>query len=596
MAAVKKEYQKKYGRSLEQDVKSETSGDFENLLTALMKGNRAGPSEVNEESARNDASALHEAGVKTWGTDEDKFIQILTTRSNAHLKAMMVEYEKLAGVQLQDSIKDEMDGDLRDGLVMLLSCAQDENKAHADKLYTALQDGDTSTVAKIIAGAEQTNMKAIEASYNSFYDPKLYFEVDKKCSEDLKKIILDRLKDKSERKKKSSQAGEPPKKISRNSGSVKQESVDKPTDKKKQPAEKDTNNNNSTPDDKQPAQEDQRNDQQLGTDNGGKEERPKMDIQKVEYHGTVIAAQSFDASKEVEKLNKAMKGFGSDEGAIIDVLGSYSSAQRQEIVTSYKQQYDKDLVDELKSELSGKFEDTIISLLSSAAENDANSLNASMKGLGTEEGVLIEIICSRSSKEIQDVKEAYKTSYEKDLAEVIKDETSGDLCDLLTGLLQGERLTTESYDEDAAYDDAERLLEAGEKRWGTDESMFINILTTRSPMQLQAIFQAYHHVSKKDILESIDEELEGDFHKAVKTLVVCVRNPPEYFAESLHEALTGIVTSSTTVTRIVITRSEIDLVEIKATFQDKYGKTLANEVKDSLKGDQETVLLKLIGE
>lgn len=36
-------------------------------------------------------------------------------------------------------------------------------------------------------------MKAIEESYNDAYDPKLYSEVDKKCSEDLKKIILGKL-------------------------------------------------------------------------------------------------------------------------------------------------------------------------------------------------------------------------------------------------------------------------------------------------------------------------------------------------------------------------------------------------------------------
>jgi len=68
---------------------------------------------------------------------------------------MLVEYEKLSGVQLQESIKDEMDGDLRDGLVMLLSCVQDSRKSQAHKLHNALQDGDTSTVARIIAGTDQ---------------------------------------------------------------------------------------------------------------------------------------------------------------------------------------------------------------------------------------------------------------------------------------------------------------------------------------------------------------------------------------------------------------------------------------------------------
>lgn len=41
---------------------------------------------------------------------------------------------------------------------------------------------------------------------------------------------------------------------------------------------------------------------------------------------------------------------------------------------------------------------------------DAYSLNKAMKGVGTNEGTLISILCSKSGPEINDIKKVYKSS------------------------------------------------------------------------------------------------------------------------------------------------------------------------------------------
>ena len=87
-----------------------------------------------------------------------------------------------------------------------------------------------------------------------------------------------------------------------------------------------------------------------------------------------------------------MKGFGCDEKAIINICTGRTNAQRLEIVKAYKASYGRDLIADLKSELHGKFEDAMIALFTDPIEYDADELRKAMKGLGTSEDTLIEII------------------------------------------------------------------------------------------------------------------------------------------------------------------------------------------------------------
>ncbi|XP_074641960.1 annexin A4-like isoform X2 [Tubulanus polymorphus] len=310
--------------------------------------------------------------------------------------------------------------------------------------------------------------------------------------------------------------------------------------------------------------------------------------------GTVRAKQDFDPNEAAQILRKAVKGLGTDEDAIIKVLAGHNTLQRMKISESYKSLFGKDLVTDLKGDLSGNFEQLCCALFEDPKQYDADQLRAAMKGLGTDEQVLIEIICTRSNEDIQAIKQAYQTHHMRNLENDLESETSGNFKRVLVTITNAGRDETTIIDENQAMKDADDLYQAGEAKFGTDEAVFNLILCKRSYPQLLATFDAYRVVSKKTIEESIKSETSGNYKDSLLAIVRCVRNKAAFFADQLYRSMKGLGTDDNTLIRLIVTRCEVDMYEIKAEFVRNYGQTLDDFIKGDCSGDYRKLLLELI--
>ncbi|KAM4729425.1 annexin A11a isoform 2-T2 [Anableps anableps] len=313
------------------------------------------------------------------------------------------------------------------------------------------------------------------------------------------------------------------------------------------------------------------------------------------FRGTIKDFPGADPLKDVEVLRKAMKGFGTDEQAIIDLLGSRSNKQRVPLLRAYKTSYGKDLIKDLHSELSGDFRNLVMAMLKSPTEFDASELHSAMKATGTDEACLIEILSSRSNAEIREINRIYKETYKKSLEDAIKNDTSGHFRRLLISLAQGNRDERENVDVSLAKQDAQALYAAGENKLGTDESKFNAILCARSKPHLRTVFYEYQKMCGRDIESSISREMSGDLESGMLAVVKCIKNTPGYFAWRLYKSMKGVGTKDRTLIRIMVSRSEIDMLDIRQEYVKNYGKSLYTHIHGDTSGDYRKLLIKLCG-
>lgn len=309
---------------------------------------------------------------------------------------------------------------------------------------------------------------------------------------------------------------------------------------------------------------------------------------------SVRPAPGFNANADAEVLRKAMKGLGCNNSRVVAILCGRSNWQRQEIAKAFKVMYGKDLIKDLKSELSGDFEDLIMALMEHPARYDAYQLHKAMAGLGTKESVLIEIMTTRTNAQIHELKHTYKQMYGNDLEKDLIGETSGHFKRLLISLCAGGRDEGNYTDPLKANQDARNLYRAGEQRLGTDESCFNAILASQNMYQLRMVFDEYQKVTKHSIEKAIESEFSSDIRDGLLAVVKSIRNRPAYFAELLHNSMKGLGTRDNDLIRLVVTRCEIDLRDVQQAYHQLYKKSLESDISGDCSGAYKEGLLALV--
>ncbi|XP_012569807.3 annexin D8-like [Cicer arietinum] len=310
---------------------------------------------------------------------------------------------------------------------------------------------------------------------------------------------------------------------------------------------------------------------------------------------SLLAAKDSSPIEDAEAIMRACKGFGTDETMLVSILAHRNEAQRKLVRLAYKEIYHQDLIEQLKSELSGNFERAVCHWTMDPAERDATLINEALKKATPDYKVIIEIVCTRNSEELLGVKRSYHSLYKHCLEEDVASQTSGDIRKLLVAVISTYRYGGDEFDENVAHSEANILHQLVEKKAFNDDEM-IRILSTRSKKQLCATFNIFKDLYGTTITKGLSGSPIDEYNGALRTTIRCINNTQRYLAKVLCHALNDLVNEEDALSRVIITRAEKDLKEIKDLFVKRNNATIHDTVARKTWGNYKTFLLELLGD
>jgi len=293
-----------------------------------------------------------------------------------------------------------------------------------------------------------------------------------------------------------------------------------------------------------------------------------------------------------EAIRKAMKGFGTNEKALIENICDKTFEELQEIGNQFEDEYGRNMIDDIKSECSGNFEKVLVGLCYPREEYDAKLLHKAFDGMGTNEKLMIEVLCYRTKDELKEIQEAYDEMYDTDLVTRIENECSGNLEKLMLKCLDDPD-DKDPEDEKQVLDDVEKLYNAGQGKFGTDEGVFIRILGGSSREYREALYWSYAENTKKgtSLVKAIKSEFSGNVERA---LVALVTPTYVYYTEEIRDSIKGMGTNDSKLIRCIITQKERHLQKIAEHYLGEYGQSLESDIKGDTSGDYERALIAIM--
>lgn len=291
-------------------------------------------------------------------------------------------------------------------------------------------------------------------------------------------------------------------------------------------------------------------------------------------------------SDPVKQIHEAIET--KDVNLLIAKIARFENEQLVEIAAEYTKHYGKALAEAVKEVAHGEFGVFLVNLIAPRAVFAARTINNAIKGAGTDEKAVIDVVVHINKQQIADLKDAYSNLYQTDLVSAVKSDTSGHFRSALVSILDVTREEGIGNPET----EAENLYKKGEGKWGTDDDFFVHFFTKHSYEHLVAIDRAYTAKYGHSLEVAVKKETSGAYEDLLVALSV---SREVFWSRRIRHAIAGLGTDDTLLRRAFALNSKAQLAAIDAVYESvNKNKQLRSDVRDDTSGEYRTLFLALI--
>lgn len=382
------------------DRGSLTNATVDGKKDAALESHRKDPAFSAEEKAKEAYEAMH-GGIWGLGTDEERLAKALEGLSPEQAKKVIEAYRDHYGKDLVADIQSETSGKWGSLLETLIK-GQGTGSDVANLHHALLGAGtDEAKIYEILENKDAAEIKAIKDEYQKKYG-KSYEEA---LRGELSGADLDRALALLRGDKASADAARIRQAIA---GAGTTESEISSTLKGKSPEQIEAIKNAYQSLYKESL------DAALKGDLSG----PELDEANAR-----LSSQSAEA--DAARLKTAMNSAGTDEKEIRNVLEGKSKEEREAIEAAYRKLYGRELLHDLKQELSGIELECAESLLRDGKISEAQRLRLAVTGAGTDEEAIRELLHEKSAEEVEKIRKEYRERYGEELDTRLDQELAG---------------------------------------------------------------------------------------------------------------------------------------------------------------------------